>query len=214
MTQKNCNGCDNLSGPAPRVAFMPTKSSKEITQLLVAWSEGDEFALDQLAPLIHAELHRLAHNYMRRERPGHLLQTSALINEAYIRLIDWKNVRWQNRAHFFGVAAQLMRRILVDFAREKQYLKRGGTALQVPLSEAAAFVVQRDVDFVALDEALTALGKVDPRKVRVVEMRFFAGLSVDEVAKLLEVSEETVSRDWRIAKVWLLRQVRGERVSS
>lgn len=193
---------------------MHTKSSKEITQLLVAWSEGDEFALDQLAPLIHAELHRLAHNYMRRERPGHLLQTSALINEAYIRLIDWKNVRWQNRAHFFGVAAQLMRRILVDFAREKQYLKRGGGALQVSLSEAASLVVQRGVDFVALDEALTALGNIDPRKVRVVEMRFFAGLSVDEVAKLLEVSEETVMRDWRLAKVWLLRQVRGEIVSS
>lgn len=189
---------------------MPTKSAQEITQLLVAWSEGDELALDQLAPLIHAELHRLAHNYMKRERPGHLLQTSALINEAYIRLIDWKNVRWQNRAHFFAVAAQLMRRILVDFARDKQYLKRGGGALQVSLSEAASFVIQRNVDFVALDEALTELANIDPRKVRVVELRFFAGLSVNEVAELLEISEETVMRDWRLAKVWLLRQVRGE----
>jgi RNA polymerase sigma factor (TIGR02999 family) len=193
---------------------MQPKSSQEITQLLVAWSDGDESALDQLAPLIHAELHRLAHNYMRRERPGHLLQTSALINEAYIRLIDWKNVQWQNRSHFFGVAAQLMRRILVDFARDKQYLKRGGGALQVSLSEAASFVVQRNVDFVALDEALTALGEIDQRKVRVVEMRFFAGLSVDEVAKLLNVSEETVMRDWRLAKVWLLRQLQGETVGS
>lgn len=189
---------------------MPTKSAQEITQLLVAWSEGDELALDQLAPLIHAELHRLAHNYMKRERPGHLLQTSALINEAYIRLIDWKNVRWQNRSHFFAVAAQLMRRILVDFARDKQYLKRGGGALQVSLSEAASFVIQRNVDFVALDEALTELANIDPRKVRVVELRFFAGLSVNEVAELLEISEETVMRDWRLAKVWLLRQVRGE----
>jgi len=193
---------------------MQIEPSQDITRLLVAWSEGDVSALDQLAPLIHAELHRLAHNYMRREQPGHLLQTSALINEAYIRLIDWKNVRWQNRAHFFGVAAQLMRRILVDFARERQYLKRGGGALQVSLSEAASFVAQRNVDFVALDEALTVLGEIDPRKVKVVEMRFFAGLSVNEVATLLNVSEETVMRDWRLAKVWLLRELQGEAASS
>ncbi|HKU77032.1 MAG TPA: sigma-70 family RNA polymerase sigma factor [Pyrinomonadaceae bacterium] len=193
---------------------MQAQSSKEITRLLVAWSEGDESALDQLAPLIHAELHRLAHHYMSRERPGHLLQTSALINEAYIRLIDWKNVRWQNRAHFFGVAAQLMRRILVDFARDRQYVKRGGGTLLVSLSDAASFVVQRGEDFVALDEALTALAEIDPRKVRVVEMRFFAGLSVEEVAELLNVSKETVMRDWRLAKVWLLRELVGEIVSS
>ena len=191
---------------------MQPQSSKEITQLLVAWSEGDESALNQLAPIIHSELHRLAHHYMRRERPGHLLQTSALVNEAYVRLIDWKNVRWQNRAHFFGVAAQLMRRILVDFARDRQYLKRGGGALQVSLSEAESFVVQRSADFVALDEALNALAEIDPRKVQVVEMRFFAGLSVDEVAELLNVSRETVMRDWRLAKVWLLRQLEGEMV--
>jgi len=191
---------------------MQPHSSKEITRLLVAWSEGDESALNQLAPIIHSELHRLAHHYMRRERPGHLLQTSALVNEAYVRLIDWKNVRWQNRAHFFGVAAQLMRRILVDFARDRQYLKRGGDALQVSLSEAASFVVQRSADFVALDEALNALAEIDPRKVQVVEMRFFAGLSVDEVAELLNVSRETVMRDWRLAKVWLLRQLEGEMV--
>jgi RNA polymerase sigma factor (TIGR02999 family) len=194
---------------------MPPQSSKEITGLLVAWSDGDDAALNQLAPLIHAELHRLAHQYMSRERPGHLLQTSALINEAYIRLIDWKNVRWQNRAHFFGVAAQLMRRILVDFARDRQYLKRGGGAFQVSLSEAAAsFVVQRSADFVALDEALKALAEIDPRKVKVVEMRFFAGLSVEEVAELLNVSKETVMRDWRLAKVWLLRELDGEFIGS
>jgi len=188
---------------------MRAQSSKEITRLLVAWSEGDESALQQLAPLIHSELHRLAHNYMSRERPGHLLQTSALINEAYVRLIDWTNVRWQNRAHFFGVAAQLMRRILVDFARERKYCKRGGGALPVSLSE-AALVVQHSSDFVALDEALTALGEIDSRKVQVVEMRFFAGLSVEEVAELLNVSKETVMRDWRLAKVWLLRQLEGD----
>jgi len=193
---------------------MPPQSSKEITNLLVAWSDGDDAALNQLAPLIHAELHRLAHRYMSRERPGHLLQTSALINEAYIRLIDWKNVRWQNRAHFFGVAAQLMRRILVDFARDRQYLKRGGGVVQVSLSEAGSFVIQRSADFVALDEALKALAEIDPRKVKVVELRFFAGLSVEEVAELLKVSKETVMRDWRLAKAWLLRALDGEFVSS
>src|SRR5688572_44785 len=186
---------------------------KEITQLLVAWSEGDESALERLAPLIQSELHRLARHYMSRERPGHLLQTSALVNEAYLRLIDWKAVRWQNRAHFFGVAAQMMRRILVDFARERQYLKHGGGTLRVSLHEAASFVVHRNTDLVALDEALTALAKVDPRKVRVVEMRFFAGLSVEEVADVLKVSKETVMRDWRLAKVWLLRELEGEAVA-
>jgi RNA polymerase sigma-70 factor (ECF subfamily) len=189
---------------------MQAQSSKEITQLLIAWKNGDESALNQLAPLINSELHRLAHHYMSRERPGHVLQTSALVNEAYVRLIDWKSVRWQNRAHFFGVAAQLMRRILVDFARERQYLKRGGGALQVSLTEAASFVMERRSDLVALDEALTALAEIDPRKVRVVEMRFFAGLSVEEVAEVLNVSKETVMRDWRLAKVWLLRELDGE----
>jgi RNA polymerase sigma-70 factor, ECF subfamily len=193
---------------------MQAQSSKQITQLLVAWSEGDESALDRLAPLIDSELHRLAHHYMSRERPGHVLQTSALVNEAYVRLIDWKNVRWQNRAHFFGVAAQLMRRVLVDFARERQYLKRGGGTLQVSLAQAASFVVQRRGDLVALDEALTALAEIDSRKVRVVEMRFFAGLSVEEVAEVLGVSKETVMRDWRLAKVWLLRELEGETVVS
>ena len=187
---------------------MQTHSPKEITQLLVAWGDGDEAALNELAPLVHAELRRLAHHYMGRERPGHTLQTSALINEAYIRLIDWKNVRWQNRAHFFAVAAQFMRRTLVDFARERRYLKRGGgDALQVTLGEAAGFTVDRDADLVALDEALVALAEVDRRKAQVVEMRFFGGLSVDEVAQVLSVSKETVTRDWRLAKVWLLKEL-------
>jgi RNA polymerase sigma factor (TIGR02999 family) len=189
---------------------MQTHSPKEITRLLVAWGDGDQSALEELAPLVQEELRRLAHHYMGRERPGHTLQTSALVNEAYIRLIDWKNVRWQNRAHFFAVAAQLMRRTLVDFARDRQYLKRGGGALQVSLSEAAALTVQRGADLVALDEALTALAEVDGRKVQVVEMRFFGGLSVKEVAEVLNVSEETVMRDWRLAKVWLLRELAQE----
>jgi RNA polymerase sigma factor (TIGR02999 family) len=150
---------------------------------------------------------------MSRERPGHLLQTSALVNEAYVRLIDWKNVRWQNRAHFFGVAAQMMRRVLVDFARESRYLKRGGGALQVSLTQAASFVMDRNTDLVALDDALTTLAEVDPRKVRVVEMRFFAGLTVEEIADVLKVSKETVMRDWRLAKVWLLRELDGEAVA-
>src|SRR5688572_22622883 len=158
MSERNCNRCGNFFRPPLLTGRFPMRAQpKEITQLLVAWSDGDESALDRLAPLIDSELHRLAHHYMSRERPGHLLQTSALVNEAYVRLIDWKNVRWQNRAHFFGVAAQMMRRILVDFARDRQYLKRGGGTLQVSLSEAATFVMQRSVDFVALDEALTAL---------------------------------------------------------
>ncbi len=186
---------------------MSQPSPHEITGLLVAWGEGDQSALEELAPLVQAELHRLAHHYMTRERPGHTLQTSALVNEAYIRLIDWKNTRWQNRAHFFGVSAQLMRRILVDHARDRQYLKRGGGALQVSLSEAAALSLGRSSDLVALDEALTALAEVDRRKEQVVELRFFGGLSVKEVAEVLKVSEETVMRDWRLAKVWLLREL-------
>src|SRR5438128_7721291 len=172
-------------------------SPKEVTELLLAWSQGDESALEKLMPLVYGELHRLAKRYMGRERAGHVLQTSALVNEAYLRLIDSKNVHWQNRAHFFAVSAQLMRRILVDFARERQYLKHGDARLRVSLSEAAGLPMERDADLVALDEALTALAEVDQRKVRVVEMRFFGGLSVKEVAEVLKISEETVMRDWR-----------------
>jgi RNA polymerase sigma factor (TIGR02999 family) len=186
---------------------MQAHSANEITRLLLAWGCGDQSALEKLAPLVHSELHRLAHHYMSRERPGHTLQTSALVNEAYIRLIDWKNVRWQNRAHFFAVSAQLMRRILVDFARDKKYLKRGGGALLISLSEADGVTEGRGTDLVALDEALTALAEVDWRKSQVVEMRFFGGLSVKETAEVLKVSEETVMRDWRLAKVWLMREL-------
>jgi len=186
---------------------MQMRSPKEITQLLIAWGDGDQAALEELAPLVHSELHRLAHHYMSLERPGHTLQTSALINEAYIRLINWKNVQWQNRSHFFAVSAQLMRRILVDFARDRQYLKRGGGALQVSLAEAGALTVERSHDLLALDEALTALTDLDPRKGQMVELRFFGGLTVEEVAEVLKVSEETVIRDWRLAKVWLLREL-------
>jgi RNA polymerase sigma factor (TIGR02999 family) len=179
----------------------------EITGLLVAWGDGDRSALERLMPLVYDELHRLAHRYMSRERVGHQLQTTALVNEAYLRLVNWKDLHWENRAHFFAVSAQMMRRILVDFARDRQYLKRGGGALQVSLGEAESLTTCRTSDLVALDEALTALSEVDPRKVQVVEMRFFGGLSVAEVAAVLKVSEETVMRDWRLAKVWLLRQL-------
>ena len=189
---------------------MSQPSAHKITGLLEAWSRGDESALERLAPLVYDELHRLAHHYMRQERPGHPLQTTALVNEAYLRLINWKEVQWQNRAHFFAVSAQMMRRILVDFARDRLYLKRGGGTLQVSLSEAASFTDDAGADLVALDEALTALSEMDPRKGRVVEMRFFGGLSVEEVAEVLKVSEETVMRDWRLSKVWLLRQLGRE----
>jgi RNA polymerase sigma-70 factor (ECF subfamily) len=189
-----------MSQPAPH----------EITGLLVAWGGGDESALERLVPLVYDELRHLAHRYMSRERPGHTLQTTALVNEAYLRLVNWKEVQWQNRAHFFAVSAQMMRRILVDFARDRQYLKRGGGALQVSLSEAAALTECRAADLIALDEALTTLTVMDRRKGQVVEMRFFGGLSVKEVGEVLKVSEETVTRDWRLAKVWLMRELGRE----
>lgn len=186
---------------------MSQRAPNEISELLLAWGGGDESALDRLMPLVYGELRRLAHRYMSQERPGHTLQTTALVNEAYLRLVNWREPHWQNRAHFFAVSAQMMRRILVDFARDKQTQKRGGEALQVSLSEASAFTVDRGADLVALDETLTALAKIDPRKAKVVEMRFFGGLSVKEVSEVLKVSEETVLRDWRLAKVWLLREL-------
>ena len=186
---------------------MTVPEQHEITRLLVAWGDGDRSALERLMPLVYGELHRLAHRYMIRERAGHTLQTTALVNEAYLRLVNWKDLHWENRAHFFAVSAQMMRRILVDFARDRQYLKRGGGALQVSLGEAESLTNCRATDLVALDEALTALAEVDPRKSQVVEMRFFGGLSVAEVAAVLKVSEETVMRDWRLAKVWLLKQI-------
>ena len=178
--------------------------------MLLAWSNGDKSALERLIPVVHNELHRLAHRYMNRERPGHMLQTTALVNEAYLRLIDTSHVRWQNRAHFFAVSAQLMRRILVDVARSRNYLKRGGNAVQVSLDEALAISPERDTDLVALDEALEALAAIDERKSRVVELRFFGGLNIEETAEVLKVSADTVMRDWRLAKVWLLRRLSSE----
>jgi RNA polymerase sigma factor (TIGR02999 family) len=186
---------------------MPTPASHEVTRLLLVWSGGDRSALDRLISLVHAELHGVAKRYMRRERAGHTLQTTALINEAYVRLINVQEVRWQNRAHFFAIAARLMRRILVDFARERGYQKRGGAACRVELDEALMVSQGPDEDLVALDEALSALAVIDARKGRVVELRFFGGLNIEETAEALKVSPETVRRDWRLAKSWLLRRL-------
>jgi RNA polymerase sigma factor (TIGR02999 family) len=174
---------------------------------LLAWNEGDEKALDALIPLVHEELHRLAHRHMAAERAGHPLQTTALVNEAYLRLIDSSRVRWQNRAHFFAVSAQLMRRILIDFARARQKLKRGGDVTHVSLDEAAIVSREPRPDLIALDEAMTVLASFDERKSKVVELRFFGGLSVEETAAVLKVSPITVMRDWNLAKLWLLREL-------
>lgn len=186
---------------------MRTLSPKEITKLLVAWGDGDQTALADLTPLVYEELHRLAHNYMARECAGHTLQTSALVNEAYLRLIDWKNVRWQSRAHFFGVSAQLMRRILVDFARSRGYQKRGGGMRIVSLEDAAIVAENKGPDLVALDEALSALAELDARQSQIVELRFFGGLTIEETAEVLKVSEGTVRRDWSLARAWLHREL-------
>lgn len=180
----------------------------EVSQLLRAWSEGDQAALERLTPMVYDELHRLARGYMRRERPGHSLQATALVNEAYLRLVDCKRMQWQNRAHFFAVSAQLMRRILVDHAR-RQNLKRGAGLEHVSLEEAATVVVGRRADLVALDDAMNQLAKLDARKVRVVEMRLFGGLSVEETAEVLKISTVTVMRDWNTAKAWLYRELTG-----
>ena len=180
----------------------------EVSGLLQAWGDGDRGALDKLTPIVYDELHRLARRYMRGERPGHSLQTSALVNEAYMRLVDYKGMQWQNRAHFFAVSAQLMRRILVEHAR-RHNLKRGGGVQHVSLDETAVVGGDRAANLVALDEAMDALAVLDPRKVRVVEMRFFGGLSVEETAEVLEVSPVTVMRDWSTAKAWLYRELTG-----
>ncbi len=179
----------------------------DITALLVDWSNGDQAALEKLLPLVEKELHRLAHSYMRKESPDHTLQTTALVNEAYLRLIDQKKTRWQNRAHFFGIAARIMRRILMNYARDQQRLKRGGGAIQVSLSEASVISLNKTADLLALDEALERLGDTDQRKAQVVELRYFGGLSVEETAEVLGVSEITVLRDWKFAKAWLLRDI-------
>jgi len=182
-------------------------TSPDVTQLLRAWNEGDGEALAKLTPVLYEELHRMAHRYMRRERSNHTLQTTALINEAYLRLIDWKNVRWENRAHFFGVAAGLMRRILVDFARSRNYAKREGARMTVSLDEAAAVSRQRAREIVALDEALRSLAVIDARKSHIVELRFFGGLTVEETAEVLGVSSRTILREWDLAKAWLNREL-------
>ncbi len=178
-----------------------------LTQLLIAWGEGDQAALNQLLPLVNDELRRLAGNYMRRESPGHTLQTSALVNEAYLRLIDQKNVHWQNRAHFLGIAAQLMRRILIDHVRKSHYLKRGGGAIQVSLDETAAVTAGRAAELIAVDEALEKLTAMDVRKGRIVELRFFGGLTEEETAEVMSISVPTVQREWRAAKAWLHRML-------
>jgi RNA polymerase sigma factor (TIGR02999 family) len=186
-----------------------TLSRKEITTLLKAWNEGDPYAPEKLAPLIYAELRKLARRSMRKENPQHTLETGALINEAYLRLADWKNARWENRAHFYGVAAQIMRRVLVDHARAHAYQKRGGGARPLSLDEALVASPDRAPDLLALDEALERLTKRDPRKGKVVELRFFGGLSVEETAAVLNVSPFTVIRDWNFVKAWLSREIKA-----
>jgi RNA polymerase sigma factor (TIGR02999 family) len=181
-----------------------------VTGLLLAWRGGDRAALEGLIPLVYAELHRLAHRRMRRERPGHSLQTTALVNETYLRLVDSKGVRWQNRAHFFAICAQLMRRILVDHARARASLKRGGEAVRIALEDLPVGSPPPAADVLALDEALTRLAGVDMRKSQVVELRHYGGLSVEETAEALGVSPDTVMRDWKVAKLWLLRELRRE----
>jgi RNA polymerase sigma-70 factor, ECF subfamily len=185
---------------------MSESNKKEVTVLLQRWSEGNEEALEILTPVIYSELHRIAKRYMSRERENHTLQTTALVNEAYMRLIDWKTAKWENRAHFFGVSAQLMRRILVDFARRRPKVSNE-VVRQVSLAEALTISVGKDSDLVALDEALEELGKFDERKAKIVELKFFGGLSVEETAEVLGVSGITVMREWQKAKAWLYREL-------
>jgi RNA polymerase sigma factor (TIGR02999 family) len=179
----------------------------EVTRLLKAWTAGDERALEKLTPLVHHQLHRVAQRCMAGERPGHSLQTTALVNEVYLRPVDCGKVNWQDRAHFFAVSAQLMRRILIDFARSRAYQKRGGGSAQVSLDEAATVCSEPDPNLVELDDALKSLAELDARKSKVVELKFFGGLSTDETAEVLRVSAKTVVRDWRLAKVWFLREM-------
>lgn len=185
-------------------------SQIEVTQLLLDWGSGDKAALDKLVPVVYQELRRLASYYMRRERPGHTLQTSALVNEAYMRLIDYKRMHWQSRAHFFAVAAQAMRRILVEHARKRHFAKRGGGAVQVSLDEAATVSQKQAADLIALDDALTSLEAIDPRKGRIVELRYIGGLNIEETAEVLGISPATVQREWRAAKAWLYREIKKE----
>ncbi|MBA3385560.1 MAG: sigma-70 family RNA polymerase sigma factor [Chthoniobacterales bacterium] len=188
----------------------PAPPQQQVTQLLCEWRGGDPSALEKLIPLVQPELQRLAHHYMSRERPGHTLQTTALIDDAYLQLADNTHPQWQNRAHFFAAAAQLMRRIMVDHARQRQALKRGGGAIRVELNEAAAVTQTRADELLALDEALEKLATFDHRKAQVVEMRYFAGLTMDEIAEVLKVHVNTVTRDWTAARAWLLAALSGE----
>jgi len=186
---------------------METSSSPDLTELLTCWRNGDETALDRLMPFVERELHRIAHYHMNRENPGHTLQTSALVNEAYLKLINQKNVRWQNRAHFFAIAATLMRRILLDHAKGQSRAKRGGDAQHVQLSEAFISSDQQSEELIALDEALNKLSEIDQQKSKIVEMRYFGGLSMEEIAEVLGISVVSVRRHWSMAKAWLRREV-------
>ncbi|MGE0131078.1 MAG: ECF-type sigma factor [Blastocatellales bacterium] len=187
-----------------------TPQISEVTGLLMAWGDGDRVALERLTPMVDVELRRIAETYMNRERPGHVLQTTALVNEAWMKLIDWRKSSWQNRAHFFGVAASLMRKILTGEARRRRRLKRGGNDIQVSLSEADLAPSGKQPDLIALDDALNALAEFDERKSRIIEMRFFSGLSVVETAEALRISERTVAREWELAKSWLYRQLSND----
>ena len=188
-----------------------TKSSpREVTRLLLAWSDGDRAALEQLVPVVQPELRRLARQYMGRQQPGHTLQATALINEVYVRLMEWPDLRWQDRAHFFGLSAQLMRRTLVDHARRHNAGKRGGGAVLVSLDEAAVVSPERSADLVAIDDALTRLAAFDPRRSQIVELRFFGGLSVEETAEVLKCSPRTVKREWSLARSWLYCELTGK----
>ena len=184
-----------------------THQPEEVTQLLLDWSNGDQAAFDALMPLVYNQLRQMAHRYMSQERPGHTLQTTALVNEAYLRLIDQKQVHWQNRAHFFAVAAQAMRRILIDHARKQRYAKRGGGVRKISLDEAAVMSQERAADLLALDEALKSLAAIDPQQSRVVELRFFGGLTIEETAEVLRLSVDMVKREWATAKAWLFREM-------
>jgi RNA polymerase sigma factor (TIGR02999 family) len=186
---------------------MPQASTQEITQLLLAWGNGDHSALERLMPMVYEEMRKMARRYMNRQRPGHTLQTTALVNEAYLRLVDSSQVRWQNRAHFFAISAQLMRRILVDFARSRSNLKRGGGAQRVSIGEATEVSSTAGVDLVALDDALKALSAFDPRQSQIVELRYFGGLSEEEIAEALKISTRTVRREWSQARAWLYREL-------
>lgn len=189
---------------------MEERFQPQITQLLIDWGEGNPAALDELMPVVYSELHKMAHRYMNRERAGHTLQTSALVNEAFLRLVDQKNVRWNSRTHFFAIAARMMRRILVDYARSHLYAKRGAGAVHVSLTQAAAVSQEPTAEVTALDEALTTLESIDPQQARVVELRFFGGLTISETAEAMQISVDMVKREWSTAKAWLYREMASD----